>query len=139
MPARWAGALAAGCALAAAGCGGGHHDAPPPVRQAPVASQVREALAGALGSPALTGLFPTHDPQLPWRAVGICHGPGGPGTYRCATTPRGSHGVRTVTVTVKRGGQWTTRALPVATTWHGRRLSARTAVWGVGIRVPRER
>jgi len=36
---------------------------------------------------------PTHDPQLPWRAVGVCHGPGGPGT----------------------------------------------AVWGVGIRVQRER
>src|SRR5438552_8934422 len=115
-----------GLALAVTGCGGGdkrlHGAAADGDHAPPVAEQVREALLGALGSPALTGLMAAQQPQLPYRAVRRCMGPagGGPGRYRCATTPRGSRGVRTVTVRGTADGQWSTEPLRIVTTLRGR-------------------
>src|SRR3989442_7596148 len=96
-----------GLALAMTACGGGdkrvHSAAADGDHAPPVAEQVRAALLGALGSPALTGLMAAQQPQLPYRAVRRCTGPagGGPGRYRCATTPRGLRGIRAVTVRVR--------------------------------------
>jgi len=126
-------------ALLIGACGGGHanhRERPEPAP--PVKEQVREALLGALGTPAFTGLTAAHRPRLPYGAVASCKGPadGGAGRYRCVTTPRGRHRLRSVDVQVKSDGQWSTRPLHIETTFRGRRLSAVTAVWGVGIQLP---
>ena len=123
-----------GLVLVCGGCGGGGSKTAPPTP--PVAEQVREALSGALGSPALTGVVPAQRPQLPYTAVRACTGPGGAGRYRCTTTPRGRRGVRIVAVRVKPDGQWSSEVLTIALNQRGRRMAARTAVWGVGIRFP---
>jgi hypothetical protein len=83
-------------------------------------------------------MTPSQQPQLPYTAVTSCAGPraGGAGRYRCATTPRGARGVRSVTVLVGRDGQWSSEPLTIAVTHRGHPIGARTAVWGVGIRFP---
>ena len=126
-----------GLVLMLGGCGGSHRTPRAPAPPA-VAEQVREALLGALGSPALTGMTPAQQPQLPYTAVTSCRGPraGGAGRYRCATTPRGDKGVRSVAVRVRRSGQWSSEPLTIAVTHRGHRIGARMAVWGVGIRFP---
>ena len=106
----------------------------------PVAQQVRRALLDALGNPVPSGQpVAAGRPRLPFVAVSACTGPpgGAVGTYHCATTPRGPRGVRAVTVDVEASGKWSTRPVPVQTTLNGHRSSAVTAVWGVGLRLPR--
>jgi len=125
-------------ATTAGGCGGGKQAATHTAAQRPVASQVREALVEALHGQALAAQpMQATRSHLPFVAVGHCAGPGRAGTYRCTTTPRGSRGVREVTVEVEASGQWSTRPLRVQTTLHGHPTSAMAAVWGVGLRVPR--
>jgi hypothetical protein len=130
---RMAGYAFACLSLTVAACGGSKHQ-PPPQEPPPVAEQVREALLNALGSAALSHLTPGQRPKLPYSYVTACSGPGGPGRYRCHTTPQGHDGLRSVDVDVKANGQWSTKPLTVELTTHGHRGRAVTGVWGVGIR-----
>jgi hypothetical protein len=108
--------------------------APPPATQPPppLTQQVHDALLAALRADPSASQAP-----VPYSDVGVCTGPtaGGAGAYRCATTPRGPSGVRSVTVDVRADGGWAARPLPAQTTLHGRRTIAQTGVWGVGLRL----
>jgi hypothetical protein len=121
---------------ATGGCGGGsgHQQTIPPVTE-----QVRQALVASLQNPSLPAMSDAQRPRLPFTAVASCSGPdgGGAGQYRCVTTPRGSRGVRLITVEVKNNGQWSTQPLPVQARLHGRPTSAVTGLWGVGIELPK--
>jgi hypothetical protein len=119
-------------------CGG-----PGPRRESPasarsVSEQVRQALLGVLESPALPQMATARRPRLPYSAVRACVGPpqGSAGRYRCATTPRGPRGVRSVAVQVRSDGEWSTQPLPVETTVSGHSATAVTSVWGTGIQLP---
>jgi hypothetical protein len=124
-------------APAAGGCGDGGQATRPAPQPPTVARQVHDALQGTLDQ-AAPGL-PSGRPRLPFVAVGSCTGPaaGGPGSYRCATTPRGARGVRAISVDGRADGTWASEQFRVVTTLHGRRTPGRSAVWGTGIRLPR--
>jgi hypothetical protein len=122
----------------AAGCGGGTGHQQTGVPTPPVAEQVRHALRDSLKSPTLPAMTDAQRPRLPFTAVADCSGPagGGAGRYRCLTTPRKTHGIRSIIVQVRSDGQWSTQPLAVETTLHGRGTTAVTSVWGFGIRMP---
>jgi hypothetical protein len=130
------GALAA--STVAIGCGGGatHHQtsAPPSA----VTEQVRQALVDSLKNPALPDMATAQRLRLPYLAVGACTGLAGgrAGRYKCETTPRGSRGIRSITVQVAPDGTWSTQPLPVEARVHGHQTTAVTSVWGFGIRIP---
>ena len=129
--------IALGALLIAGGCGGGGpRHSPPRAATPPVAQQVRAALLESLSRPALPDMTTAQRPHLPFVAISACSGPAGgaAGRYRCATTPRGRRGLRSVTVQVKRDGTWSTQ--PLTVTLRGRRTTAVTSVWGTGIRMP---
>jgi hypothetical protein len=122
--------------VSACGGGGTKHDQPHTAQ--PVSEQVRQALVDALKSPALLDMSPAQRPRLPYVGVGVCVGPqqGGVGRYRCTTTPRGPHGVHSISVQVRRDGAWSTQPLTVRATLYGRPTTAETSVWGAGIHLP---
>jgi hypothetical protein len=126
-------------ALLVTACGGGATKKAQPDEARSVSQQVRQALLDALKKPALPDMSAAQRPRLPYIAVGSCVGPpqGGAGGYRCTTTPRGPHGVRSITVQVERGGAWSTQPPTVRATLNGRPMTAATAVWGAGIQLPR--
>lgn len=118
-------------------CGGDQH-AQPTTTPPPVADQVRQALTDALQKPAFADPLHPNSTRLPYLAVHRCTGPqlGRAGTYRCTTTPRGAHGVRTVQINVQPNGAWSTQPLPVKATLGGHRTSASTGIFGTGLRFP---
>lgn len=125
--------------LGACGGGGGAARGPAAVTP-PIGEQVRTVLMAALAGPALRDpLSPTQPGRLPFVAVTRCQGPprGGAGAYRCTTTPRGPHGVRTIIVDVKPGGTWSMRPVAVEVVTHGQRRRAMRGVFGAGLRVGR--
>ena len=124
--------------VVAAGCGGGTTREQANVATPPVTEQVRQALRDSLKGPVLPDMTTAQHPRLPFVAVAGCTGPtgGGAGRYECATTPRGGHGIRSITVEVRRDGRWSTQPLTVQARVHGHRATAVTSVWGFGIRLP---
>jgi hypothetical protein len=126
-------------AAVASGCGGGTKQQEGGVPTPPVTDQLRQALLDALKNPALPDMSAAHRPRLPFVAVTTCTGPigGGAGRYECATSPRGRHGIRSITVNVARDGKWSTQPLAVHATVHGHRTGAvNFGLWGFGIRLP---
>jgi hypothetical protein len=126
--------------VAVAGCGGGakRHEQRAGAATPRVTEQVRQALADSLKRPFSPNMSTAQLPRLPFVAVASCAGPvaGGAGSYRCVTTPRGAHGMRSVTVRVKSDGSWSTQPIRVPTGVHGHGTPAVTAIWGAGIQLP---
>jgi hypothetical protein len=118
-------------------CGGGAKQGVTRTAPSPVSEQIREALSESLNGPALPDMATAQRPRLPFVAVTRCAGPsgGGAGRYECATKPRGSRGIRSVAVDVRRDGSWSTQQLTVQTGLRAHRSAAVTSVWGVGIRI----
>jgi hypothetical protein len=129
------GALAA----VATGCGGGTKRQEGGVPTPPVTDQVRQALLDALKNPAVPDMRAAQRSRLPFVTVTACAGPtgGGAGRYECATSPRGRHGIRSITVNVTRDGRWSTQAPSSHARLHGDRTAAvNFGLSGFGIRVP---
>jgi hypothetical protein len=130
-------------ALAAvtSGCGGGAKQQEGGVPTPPVTDQVRQALLDALKNPALPDVSAEQRPRLPFVTVTACTGPtgGGAGRYECATSPRGRHGIRSITVNVTRDGKWSTQPVTTDARSHGHTSAVNFGLAGFGIRIPRDR
>ena len=108
-----------------AGCGGASHKRAATASVPPVSVQVHDALTSALRH--------SQPRRLPYVAVGECTGPrpGGPGSYRCQTTPRPQRGVREVRVVVRSDGTWSTSPMPVVGVINGHHATVMSGLWGV--------
>ena len=111
--------------VALAGCGGASDQPTTAAAVPPVSDQVHDALTSALAH--------SRPERLPFAAVGACTGPaaGGPGSYRCQTTPKPRHGVSEVRVAVHADGTWATPPMQVTGVINGHQRPATSGLWGV--------